>query len=215
MFRYIREDSDVEAPPSTTYSSVADFYAGKSVFITGITGFLGKVFLEKLLYSCKDIDTIYVLVRDKKGKNAKQRIEEILDKTLFSRLRDERPQDLNKIVPIFGDINLPNIGISKEDEETLTQKVSIVFHMAASTKFNEELKVILNTNLGGTSRVLNLCHRMINIKVFVHVSTAYCNPNLQMLEEKLYPPPAKLSEVYKLLEQSNYNKTQIKSLLCK
>uniref|UniRef100_A0A2A4J5N8 Fatty acyl-CoA reductase n=1 Tax=Heliothis virescens TaxID=7102 RepID=A0A2A4J5N8_HELVI len=94
-----------------------------------------------------------------------------LDKTLFSRLRDERPQDLNKIVPIFGDINLPNIGISKEDEETLTQKV------------------------------------------FVHISTAYCNPNLQMLEEKLYPPPAKLSEVYKLLEQSNYNKTQIKSLL--
>ncbi|PZC74990.1 hypothetical protein B5X24_HaOG206861 [Helicoverpa armigera] len=171
MFRYIREDPDLETSPSPTYSPVADFYAGKSVFITGITGFLGKVFLEKLLYSCKDIDTIYVLIRDKNGKNAQQRLEEILDKALFLRLRDERPCDFNKIVPVFGDISLQNLGISKEDEETLIQKV------------------------------------------FVHISTAYCNTNVPVLEEKLYPPPAKLTEVYKVLEQADYNEKQIKGLL--
>ncbi|XP_063893677.1 putative fatty acyl-CoA reductase CG5065 [Helicoverpa armigera] len=213
MFRYIREDPDLETSPSSSYSPVADFYAGKSVFITGITGFLGKVFLEKLLYSCKDIDTIYVLIRDKKGKNAQQRLKEILDKALFSRLRDERPCDFNKIVPVFGDISLQNLGISKEDEETLIQKVSVVFHVAGITKFNEELKVVLNTNVGGTSRVLNLCHRMKNIKVFVHISTAYCNTNVPVLEEKLYPPPAKLTEVYTVLEQAEYNEKQIKGLL--
>lgn len=33
------------AERSSAYESVADFYAGKSVFITGVTGFLGKVSL--------------------------------------------------------------------------------------------------------------------------------------------------------------------------
>uniref|UniRef100_A0A2A4J0C7 Fatty acyl-CoA reductase n=1 Tax=Heliothis virescens TaxID=7102 RepID=A0A2A4J0C7_HELVI len=197
----------------STYSPVPDFYAGKSVFITGGTGFIGKVFLEKLLYSCKDIDTIYVLIRDKKGKTAKERIDEFVSKPIFSRLRNERPNDLNKIIPVIGDICLPNLGISTEDQETLSQKVTTVFHVAATIKFHEELSIAVNTNVGGTSSLLNLCRCMKNLEAFVHISTAFCNTGQKILEEKLYPPPAKLSEVYKFLELSKYNRKQLKTLL--
>lgn len=56
-------------------SDIQEFYKGKSVFITGATGFLGKVLVEKLLRSCPGIDQIFVLVRSKKGKDTFTRID--------------------------------------------------------------------------------------------------------------------------------------------
>jgi fatty acyl-CoA reductase len=47
--------------------------------VTGSTGFLGKVLVEKLLRSCPDIGNIYVLMRKKKGKEPSQRVLEITD----------------------------------------------------------------------------------------------------------------------------------------
>jgi hypothetical protein len=42
---------------------VKHFYEGKSVLITGATGFIGKVVLEKLLRDIPNIGTIYIIVR--------------------------------------------------------------------------------------------------------------------------------------------------------
>ena len=60
-------------------SEIVDFYRNKSVFITGATGFLGKVLIEKLLRTCHDLNKIYVLVRSKKGHSAAQRLNEMLN----------------------------------------------------------------------------------------------------------------------------------------
>lgn len=60
-------------------SSVADFYAGRSILVTGFTGFLGKVLVEKLIRSCPDIKTIYVLVRQLNDKDANQRTAKIVE----------------------------------------------------------------------------------------------------------------------------------------
>lgn len=59
-----------------TPSPMQQFYQNKAIFLTGGTGFLGKVIMEKLLRSCH-IDTIYVLIRSKKGKDIATRIEDI------------------------------------------------------------------------------------------------------------------------------------------
>lgn len=48
-------------------TSIADFYGGKSVLITGATGFMGKVMVEKLLRDCGQVECIYILVRMKRG----------------------------------------------------------------------------------------------------------------------------------------------------
>ena len=47
--------------------NVKSFYSGKNVFLSGCTGFLGKIILEKLIRSCPDIGTIYVMVRPKRN----------------------------------------------------------------------------------------------------------------------------------------------------
>jgi len=46
-------------------TGVVKFYEGQNIFVTGATGFLGKVLLEKLLPACPDVGNIFVLVRPK------------------------------------------------------------------------------------------------------------------------------------------------------
>ncbi|CAK1600637.1 unnamed protein product [Parnassius mnemosyne] len=204
---YIYETED-------TYESIGRHYAGKSVFITGGTGFLGKVFVEKLLYSCPKINKIYVLLREKNKLDPFERIKQLLELPMFDRARNERPENFEKVVPLSGDVTLPNLGISQEDEQMIIEKVSHVFHFAANVKFNEELKVAMNINVEGTKKVLKLCQRMKNIKVFVYVSTAYSNTHKAVLEEIVYPPPASIDEVYRILEQEVTNEDQLKKLIC-
>ena len=60
-------------------SMIAAFYGGKSILITGATGFLGKVLMEKLFRTSPDLKVIYVLVRPKQGQTLQQRVFQILD----------------------------------------------------------------------------------------------------------------------------------------
>lgn len=52
---------------------------GKTIFITGGSGFLGKVLIEKILRKSPNIKKIYLLMRTKKGKDSKQRIVELFN----------------------------------------------------------------------------------------------------------------------------------------
>ncbi|VVC88107.1 unnamed protein product [Leptidea sinapis] len=194
------------APDGNHNSSIIDFYAGKSVFITGGTGFLGKVLIEKLLYSCKDIKNIYMLIREKRGVPAQERIKKMLDTVPFARLK-ERTQLLSKIVPIHGDLTSEYLGISPEDQETIYKEVSIVFHLAATIKFNEPLSVAMKVNVEGTREVMKLAQKMKNLKSFVYMSTAFSNTdnNNATVEEKMYPPPKSMEEVYQMIRDNDPN----------
>lgn len=59
-------------------SDIPQWFAGKTIFVTGATGFMGKVLVEKLLRDCPDIEKMYLLIRTKKGVDAEQRREEYI-----------------------------------------------------------------------------------------------------------------------------------------
>ena len=58
-------------------SEVNEWYKGRSVLVTGALGLMGKVLIEKLLYSVPDLGCVYALVRSKRGKSPETRIEEM------------------------------------------------------------------------------------------------------------------------------------------
>ncbi|XP_026740069.1 fatty acyl-CoA reductase wat-like [Trichoplusia ni] len=170
-------------------TEIQAFYKDQCLFLTGGTGFLGKVLIEKILRSCGDINTIYVLTRNKKGKDARARLHEMLDEFLFQRALDENPKGIHKVVPILGDMELPGLGISDEDRKTLANKVTIIINAAATVKFDEKLSVSTAINVKGTKEVLKLAKECRNLKAITHVSTAFSNTHVKHIEEKFYDPP--------------------------
>ena len=86
---------------------------------------------------------------------------------LFDPIRKSRPTDLHKVLPIEGDITQPELAISPNDRLTLARTVNIVFHSAATIKFDEKLKLSVTINMLGTQRLVELCKRMTNLEALV------------------------------------------------
>lgn len=178
--------------------SIAEFYANKNIFITGGTGFLGTVLIESLLSATPKIGTIYVLIRDKYGADVNERIQRLLSKQIFENHSDDV---LKKVVPVVGIMDAPNLGIDDDKMNELCKKVNIIFHSAATIKFNSHLRIAIRTNLTGTLRCIEFAKRLDNLNAFVHLSTAFCNSNYRgLLSENVYPAPHDPYDMIKLAE---------------
>ena len=72
--------------------------SGKRVLITGTTGFLAKVVLEKLIRSAPTVGKLLLLVRaDRHGNDARKRFDrEIATSSIFEKMRDEQPDFLTQ-----------------------------------------------------------------------------------------------------------------------
>lgn len=85
---------------------------------------------------------------------------------------------------IDGDLSSDDISLSVEDRQTLCDNVNVIFNCAATVRFLDKLKVILNNNTLGTLRALTLAQEVKNLQAFVHVSTTYVKDHN---EERYYP----------------------------
>lgn len=161
---------------------------------------MGKVLIEKLLRSCPEINRVFILIREKRSQTAQQRLDSLKKIPVFQRLHSEVPQNLSKMIAINGDVTQLELGISAEDYE-LMSNVSVIFHAAASVRFDDSLKDAILMNTRGTREVLRFAENLKNIRAIVHVSTTYCNPDKKIVEEYIYPPNADWRASIKIAEQ--------------
>ncbi|KAK7468138.1 hypothetical protein BaRGS_00019969 [Batillaria attramentaria] len=182
--------------------TVPKFYACKKILVTGATGFMGKVLVEKLLRCCPDLDCIYCLIRPKNNQDVQERINELTDSKLFDKLRKEQPDFEQKVVPVCGDVMLPDLGISESDRQMLEDGINIVFHSAATVRFDETLRVAVNMNVVAVQKLVKLCKEFKHLEAFVHVSTAYANCDYSHIEETVYTPPVEPQKIIDVLEPS-------------
>lgn len=176
------------------------YYSGKHILITGATGFIGKVLLEKLLRSCPEVAAIYCIIRPKNKQTVEERLAEITNSRLFDRLRKDQPEFSSKLHPIRGDMLLPELGLSPHDRHLLEENVSIVFHSAATVRFDEPLRIAVEMNVIAVRKMLTLCRKFQCLEAFVHVSTAYANCDRPYIEETVYSPPVEPQKIIDVLE---------------
>ncbi|KAJ9591141.1 hypothetical protein L9F63_002296, partial [Diploptera punctata] len=201
---HIKTSGGGEGGASVSSSPIQNFFSGSCVLVTGGTGFVGKALVEKLIRSCPELTTIYLLIRPKRGLDVQTRHKELIKNPVFDRIRSECPAVLNKIVSVHGDVSEADLGLSEQDRRRLTSEVNVVFHSAATVRFNESLKSAVTLNTLGTKRHL---HTVLNILVlllaFVHVSTAYSNADKSEVMEIVYPPPADPENVIQICQILN------------
>lgn len=183
--------------------SIPEWFTGKNVFLTGGSGFIGKNIIEKLLRSCPKLGNIYVLMRPKKGLNAKERIQKMFDLPLFDRLKKEQPNAPSKVIPIEGDAAELDLQLNWQDRKLLVDNINIVYHCAASVRFDDSLTKSLLLNTRGTREVCKLTLEMKNVEFFMHVSTAYCNADRKRVEEILYPPFTDWKKAIEIAERTD------------
>ena len=166
---------------------VREFYDNRCLFVTGATGFLGKSLVEKLIRSCPSTKRIYLLIRSTDKLGFEERFENFLTSKIFDRIRKENGRSLEKLTPIQGDLNLPNLGLSESDRCDLIENVSIIYHSAANVKFNCTLKEAILQNVNTTRSLLEFSRNVKNLTAFVYISTAYSNGYRPFIEETVYP----------------------------
>ncbi|CAF4187362.1 unnamed protein product [Rotaria sordida] len=175
------------ASSNNNTSAISRFFNGKSVFITGATGFIGKQIIEKLLRSCPGIDNIYILIRSKRGAHVHERVQQLCSLALFDKVRLLTPNFKSKIIPIIGDLTKANLDLTNEDEQTLIEHCHIIINSGASIRFHEPLKQSIKANVYSVQNIINLCKKMKQLQSFVHISTAYIHCYRTDMTEVIYP----------------------------
>lgn len=113
---------------------------------------------------------------------------------------DEKPEVLRKIYPVWGEITMPNFGLSEEHFRRVIEKTEIVFHLAASLKLEATLKPNILTNLTATKYVLDVAKQMKRLLQMIHTSTAFCNIEHDVMEEKVYDYPHRPEDLIRCAE---------------
>lgn len=111
------------------------------------------------------------------------------------------PDYKSKFVAIEGDLIEPKLGISEQNRKILIENVNVVFHSAATVRFDEPLKVAISMNICGVKKVIDLCKEIENLSVLVHVSTAYANCDKMHISEEIYNQPV---EADKLMDAAEW-----------
>ncbi|KAL2228298.1 fatty acyl-CoA reductase 2 [Sesamum indicum] len=164
---------------------IVKYLRGKTFLLTGATGFLGKVLVEKMLRTAPDVLKIFVVIKAKNKEAASERLRnEIMHAELFTRLKQIHGKSyqafmLSKLIPVVGNVCETNLGVDEDAAELLTQEVDVIINSAANTTFDERYDTALDINTGGPTRLMSFAKKCKKLKLFLQVSTAYVNGQRQ------------------------------------
>lgn len=158
--------------------SVKESLKGKKILLIGFTGFIGKVWLAKLLAELPDIGKVYLLIRKQRSTTAKKRFEKIAgDTPVFDQLHQKYGSNFGnflaeKIEVIEGDVSKPGLGIDEDVKIGLFKELDLIINSSGLTDFNPDLRQALSINVDGTINLLNYL-RECDHAALLHLSTCY------------------------------------------
>jgi len=166
---------------------IADALKGKTILITGSTGFLGKSIVEKCLRSIPDIARINLGIRSSPRRPAAERLErEVLSSPAFRRLKEELGDQrfaalaAEKLAVVEIDLGRDGLGLDAAAQEQM-RACDIVIHSAAAVEFDNPADLSAQTNLLGAARLVGALTASGARPHLVHISTAFVGGMLRGL----------------------------------
>jgi HAD superfamily hydrolase (TIGR01490 family) len=162
---------------------IREALAGKRIFVTGTTGFVGTALVERLLRSVPDCELV-LLLRPGRMRSVEQRARrEIFKNDCFDELRaklggtealDE--EVARRVQVVAGDVGSDGLGLDDAGRAALAA-CDIVIHSAATVSFDAPLDTAVEVNLLGPSRIAQTCSALGITPHLVAVSTCYVAGN--------------------------------------
>jgi len=158
--------------------SVRESLAGKQVLLIGFTGFIGKVWLAKVLEEVPEIAKVYLLIRRQRSTTARRRFEKVVaESPLFENLHARHGDDFGaflsqKIEVIEGDVTQPGLGIAPATFERVKSDLDLVINSSGLTDFNPDLRQALSINIDGALHLIDFLRRC-DRAALLHLSTCY------------------------------------------
>jgi long-chain acyl-CoA synthetase len=192
-------------------SKIQEYFADKTMLLTGATGFLGKAVVEKTLRSLPDLRRLYLLIRPQtRGSRtipALERFEgEVLTSTIFDRLRRELGDGFDdfvdrRVTVLAGDLTDEQFGLSAEDYRRLSAEVEVIINSAAVVVFDERLDLSLKLNAAGARQMLDFARTCPRLEAIIHISTCYVSGMAKgRIAEEVAPVPFDPDEEVRRLE---------------
>ncbi len=172
---------------------IAEALRGKTILVTGSTGFLGKSIVEKCLRSIPDVARINLAIRSSARRPASERLDrEVLASPAFKRLKEELGEEVfarlaaEKLAVVEIDLSRDGLGLSDASREQL-RACDIVIHSAAAVEFDNPADLSAQTNLLGAARMVEALRATGARPHLVHISTAYVGGMLRGLVREEAP----------------------------
>ena len=164
---------------------IREFYEGRTVLLTGATGFYGQGLLAKLLRSLPGIQRVYLPMREARNKDGsiqtvESRLSHLFSKSaVFTPFRLEDPSGfsnaIERVIPLESDMLKPGLGIAQNDRKRLIDELDVIISCAATVSFDDPLDHSLRLNTLAPCEIMELARECRRTPIMLHVSTAYVN----------------------------------------
>ena len=187
---------------------VSDSLRGRHIVLTGVTGFLGKVFAALLLQEVEDVRCVTLVVRGKGRKvTARRRVEQMLERSPgFRTLREAHGSGFAEFVSsrlqvVEGDVERPRFGLGMDVLEGLRGgSVDALIHCAGLTDFSPDPARALRANVMGAKHAADLA-RFLGAPL-MHISTCFVAGNVSgTIRECIQPGVAPSGETFSVTEE--------------
>uniref|UniRef100_A0A914MEY8 Fatty acid synthase n=1 Tax=Meloidogyne incognita TaxID=6306 RepID=A0A914MEY8_MELIC len=180
-----------------------------TVFLTGVTGFLGSHLLAQLLSSSKT--KITCLIRESSN-NINETVEERLLSTMKRNgLFNENIGEENfreQVRVVSGDIALVQFGLSDEDYHFLSYDIDVVLHAAAYVNLIYPYQALHGCNVVGTRNIIEFCFKN-KIKSLHYISTDAVFPSGLIDVDEDTPPTDTFEKLVDGYGQTKYVAEQL------
>jgi len=163
--------------------TIAERLAGRTVLLTGASGFLGKAVLGVLLREVSALREIRLVLRADDDEGALERLRsEVLASDAFDPVRASADTALaaGRLRAVAGDFTADALGRAEGDDAL--GGIDVAIHCAASVSFEQPLDDIIDMNALGALRLVEALRAGARADgapepALVHVSTAYAAGN--------------------------------------
>lgn len=158
--------------------SVRESLAGKNILLIGFTGFIGKVWLAKVLQEVPEVGKVSLLIRRQRSTTAQRRFEKIAaESPVFDNLHKIHGDNFGnflaeKIEVVEGDVSQPGLGLAPEVRARFQTQLDVVINSSGLTDFNPDLRQALAINIDGTIHALDFLRECSHASL-LHLSTCY------------------------------------------